>query len=99
MSATIDAMLTMRPPPAAIIARTTYLREHERRQRVEPHERSISASRIVASRPLGADGGVVDEPVDRPELLADALHESADAGDVGEIEGAEVKIAACRMPP
>ena len=66
----IDATLTIRPPPSAIIERTTYFVMMMRRQRVQAHQTFDLASCIVARMPLRAESGVVDQSMYRAELLA-----------------------------
>jgi hypothetical protein len=38
---------------------------------------------------LGADAGIVDEAVDRTELVAQSFDESGDGVDIAEVEGAK----------
>ena len=86
----------MRPAPSHHV-RATYLvstiGEH-----VHAHE--FLDLRIVHRRQhaVGAERSVVDQGIERPELLAQLAHQVRYLLDVAEIEGVELKSALARAP-
>ena len=72
--------------------------EHDRREHVHAHE--FLDLRIVHRRQhaVGAERSVVDQGIERPELLAQLAHQVGYLLDVAEIEGVELKSALARAP-
>ena len=77
--------------------RTTYLVRTIGESVFTRIRRSICELCMIASAPSGAQRGVVDEPVDRPEILPQLLDEVRDLLDVSEIERHEMERPRTRL--
>ena len=89
----IEAILTMRPAPSAIMPRTTYLVSTIGDSVFTRTCSSILALCIIASAPSIPIGGVVDEAEQRAEFLAQTVHQPGNFVDFAEVEWHEMQRA------